>query len=567
MKTHLQIIKACFILLLFIVLLFINACKVKETDKSLQEFQTFLVEHEKQVAPIQKEYNLASFKASTSGSEADFKNLATLEIALTKVYANKENFAKLKAFKESKQITDELLQRQLDVLYNTFLPYQIEENKLIEIVMLELEIQQKYTNYRPLINEKEITDNEIDNVLLKSKNSEELEKYWRASKKVGREISEDLIQLVKKRNIAAKELGFTDYYEMMMVTSGQNPAEIDKIFDELDIMTRGPYTQLKQEIDEYLYKYYSISKADLMPWHYQNRFFQEAPKIYNVNFDSFYKEVAIVGTISQFFSNIGLDVSDILENSDFEERSGKTQSAQVIGIEPNSDVRIIANLTNDASSANTLLYETGFASTYKSIDPDLPYVLRKPAHFMISDAIGTLFSRLTEDPAWLKTEIHVSDSDVEKVKKISAQQLRLNKFVFSRWAQVMYRFEKAMYANPDQDLNKLWWDLVQNYQMMNMPADRNEPDWASKTHFITLPCTYHNYMLGELFASQICFYLRSEIMKSDGKLEFSNNKEIGNYIKEQIIKPGSRYNWSDLIKQATKQELSPDHFANQYIQL
>ena len=58
----------------------------------------------------------------------------------------------------------------------------------------------------------------------------------------------------------------------------------------------------------------------------------------------------------------------------------------------------------------------------------------------------------------------------EEVKNISdnaRKSLRLEMLVFSRWAQVMYRFEKSMYENPDQDLNKLWWDMVEKYQMTN----------------------------------------------------------------------------------------------------
>lgn len=41
-------------------------------------------------------------------------------------------------------------------------------------------------------------------------------------------------------------------------------------------------------------------------------------------------------------------------------------------------------------------------------------------------------------------------------KAIAAKPFRLQQLVFSRWAQVMYRFEKGMYENPDQDLNKAY---------------------------------------------------------------------------------------------------------------
>ena len=46
--------------------------------------------------------------------------------------------------------------------------------------------------------------------------------------------------------------------------------------------------------------------------------------------------------------------------------------------------------------------------------------------------------------------------------------------------QVMLRFERAMYENPDQDLNDKWWSLVEKYQLIRRPPARNAPDYASK---------------------------------------------------------------------------------------
>jgi peptidyl-dipeptidase A len=67
----------------------------------------------------------------------------------------------------------------------------------------------------------------------------------------------------------------------------------------------------------------------------------------------------------------------------------------------------------------------------------------------------------------------------------------------------MTRFERALYVDPEQDLNRLWWDLVERYQRVPRPDGRDEPDWASKIHIVSAPVYYHNYMLGELFASQL----------------------------------------------------------------
>ena len=70
--------------------------------------------------------------------------------------------------------------------------------------------------------------------------------------------------------------------------------------------------------------------------------------------------------------------------------------------------------------------------------------------------------------------------DPAKFRTAAAKLRRNPLLVFSRYCQVMFRFEKSMYENPDQDLNKLWWDLVEKYQEIKRPEGRNEPDFASK---------------------------------------------------------------------------------------
>jgi len=140
--------------------------------------------------------------------------------------------------------------------------------------------------------------------------------------------------------------------------------------------------------------------------------------------------------------------------------------------------------------------------------------------------------------------------------------------VFSRWAQVMYRFEKSMYADPEQDLNKLWWDLVGEYQLLRRPEGRDEPDWATKIHVALFPCYYHNYLLGELLASQLYYYIVEHILKSeDYKFQsFANNKPIGDYLKTRVFSVGSKYYWNTMIEKATGEKLTPRYYARQFVE-
>ncbi len=557
------------IIFIFFILLF-SACAETETEKINREFKEFVSDYEQKVIPLYQKYNETAYNAAATGDENQYQLAAEYKIMLSKIHSNKESFKKLKAIKDSKLISDPVLIRELEELYYLFLPNQIDESKLVEIITLENEIKRKFNTFRPEIAGKEISANEIEKVLRTSTDEEMLKTYWEASKKVGSIVHEDLIKLVKKRNEAAKGLGFNSYYEMMLKINGQDPQEIESIFDDLDMLTRGPYMQLKDEIDEYLAKKYNVEPDNLMPWHYQNRFFQKAPLIYNIDYNTFYKKAKPVEVVKKYFKGIGLDIDDVLDNSDLYPKERKSQLAYTTDIDRKGTVRILANVDNSLNSMNTLLYESGFAAYLKYIDKDLPFVLHKPPQFAANDAVATLFSGFSTNIGWIEKIIGIKGNKIEELKEQGLKQLRLEKFVFARWAQVMYRFEQELYNDPDQDLNTLWWNLVEQYQLVNRPPNRDQPDWATKTHIITMPCSYHNYMLGELIASQIHFHIIREVLQYEGSscdLQCIDNPDIGKYMIEKLFSPGAKYNLNQWLKNATGEELSADFFTNQYIKV
>ena len=449
------------------------------------------------------------------------------------------------------------------MIYNEYLFHQVDKSSMASMIIGAKEIEKKVSIYRPEIDGKKITTGEIEEILLNSKDSKELEKYWKASKKVGKEVAKEIIKLAKMRNKAALSLGFKNYYEMRLISTGQDPKEIESIFDELDLLTRRPYSELKYNMDDYFAERYGIPVKDLRPWHYQNRFFQQAPNIYKINFDKYYKQKDLINLTEIFFESIDVEIDDIFSKSDLFEEENKTELASTRDIDRNGDVRILASIRDNSSSMNTILYESGFAIHLKFIDKNLPYTLRKPAHFLINDAIGNLFSRMATSPIFLKNVVGVEKEEVKNIENICTKKLRLEKFVFSRWSQVMYHFEKGLYENPDRDLNKYWWDLVEKYQLIKRPDNRNEADWASKLHLITQPCQYHNYMLGDLLASQIFYYLKHNKIIKDNN--FVGNPEVGEYLKNNIFKYGALLEWNDLIEKATGEKLTAEYFKNQFI--
>jgi len=554
------------IVLPLVAIAILAGCTPKKTNMEA-DFRNFIQKYESTISPLQTKAYTAYWNASVSGKDEDYALAEKYNVELNNYYTNKADFELLKKFKDEGNIQDTLLKRQLEVLYNAFLGNQIDTALLAKKIKMELDIEKKFSNFRANVNGKELSDNEVEDVLKTSTNSAVLEAAWMGHKKIGTVVSADIIELVKLRNTIAKQLGFDNFHSMSLQLSEQDPKEISALFDELDNLTRDSFIQLKDEIDTYLAAHLNIPKEQLMPWHYQNRFFQEAPAIYKVDLDKYYAAQNIEKLTSDYYSSIGMDISDIMAKSDLYEKPGKNQHAYCIDIDNKGDVRVLCNIKPNYSWMNTMMHEFGHGVYDKYIDRDLPFALRAPAHTFTTEAIAMLFGRMASNPQWMNDQNLISKDEKEKIAPEAYKVLRLEQLVFSRWAQVMYRFEKAMYENPDQDLNALWWNIVEKYQMIKKPEGRNEPDWASKIHIATFPCYYHNYLLGELLASQLNFYITSEILRSTDFMNqsFYGNKEVGNYLINKVFKPGSRYKWNDMIERATGRKLTAQYYADQFL--
>lgn len=555
------------LLLSFIAVMLLTVGCSNKSEKMEKELKTFITGWEARVEPLQKAAYEAYWNASISGKDEDYAKSEALQFQLNSIYTSKDDFALLKRIKDSNAVTDTLLKRQLEVLYTAYLSNQIDTALLAKRIKMEVEIEKKYSNFRADVDGKKLSDNEVEEVLKNSVNSVELQAAWEGHKKIGQVVSADIIALVKVRNQIAKELGFKNYHAMSLELSEQNPDDISALFDELDNLTRDAFAGLKDEIDTYLANRLKISKDQLMPWHYQNRFFQEAPAIYSVDLDKYYKEQNIEKLTTDYYTSIGLDIKDMLANSDLYEKPGKNQHAYCIDIDNAGDVRVLCNIKPNYNWMNTMMHEFGHGVYDKYIDRNLPFSLRNPAHTFTTEAIAMLFGRMGANPQWMQDMGLIDSTEKAGISKESYQVLRLEQLTFSRWAQVMYRFEKAMYENPDQDLNALWWNLVEKYQMIQRPVGRNQPDWASKIHIATSPCYYHNYLLGELLASQLNHYITANIVKSDDfrYQSFYGNKEAGDYLMQKVFIPGAGLYWNEMIEKATGEKLTARYYADQFV--
>lgn len=541
-----------------------SSCKPQSKEDKLQ---AFISSHVEQVKPLEKASRLAEWASATTGKSEDYQRQSDLTLQIRQIYSNPEEFAFIDEMRKSGEITDPVLKRQLDKLYRKYLKNQIAPELLKELVELSTEIQEKFNTFRGTIDGNEVTSNRIDEILKSETDSNKRKLAWQAGKQVAPVIADDIIKLVKLRNKAAKEVGFDNFHTLILEAGEQSSEELDQIFQQLYELTNEPYAKVKAELDTILASNCGIDVSELMPWHYHDTFFQETPLVYGLDLDTYYKGKNIEETAANFYAGIGLDVESILARSDLYDRPGKNPHAFCTDIDRQGDVRILCNITNTERWMEVTLHELGHAVYDKYQSSDVPYLIREPAHAFTTEAIAMFFGRLSRNPAWMQQSLALTDAQRQDVEKVSETYATLKQLIFARWAMVMYEFEKDLYADPDQDLNKLWWDTVEKYQLVSRPADRNEPDWAAKIHFNIAPCYYHNYLLGELFASQLHNHLIGDVLKldSDEGVSYVDQTQVGAYVKENIFAPASLYNWNDMIERATGEKLTPKYFVEQFV--
>ncbi|MFH1527750.1 MAG: hypothetical protein ABIG69_14055, partial [Bacteroidota bacterium] len=108
----------------------------------------FIREYEQKVIELNKEANLAYFKASISGKPEDYQEAANLQLKISKILADQDSFSKLKAFKQEGKIEDLELKRQLELIYNDFAGHQYNEELLESIITLSTKIEERFATFR-----------------------------------------------------------------------------------------------------------------------------------------------------------------------------------------------------------------------------------------------------------------------------------------------------------------------------------------------------------------------------------------------------------------------------------
>ena len=502
--------------------------------------------------PLFKTASESWWDANVSATEENERRRVAAELALADALADAELFHDVEAARANGAAP--LVRRQLELLHASLVPNQVPEAIRHRIVELEASVESRFAQHRGEVDGRAVDDNEIKRILRESDDEAERRAAWEASKTVGAAVADDVRELARLRNEAARSLGSRDWFALAVATSEMDETRLFATLDECDRLTAEPFARWKADTDARLAERFGCAVGSLRPWHYEDPFFQEVPAAGGVDLTAVFAGKDVVALARETYERMGVETGPILERSDLFPREGKCQHAFCIDVDREGDVRVLANVVADRYWADTMLHELGHGAYDIGFDRTLPWLLRD-CHLTVTEGMAILMGRLAQDADWLREVVGVDAEEAGRLEPRLRAALAAEALVFTRWVLVMTNFERALYADPEADLAATWWELVSRHQLLTPPEGRDAPDWAAKIHVACAPVYYHTYLYGNLVASQ----LHATLDRVAGGL--IGRPEAGAFLGERVFRPGQSVRWDRLLEQATGEALTAKHLA------
>ena len=509
---------------------------------------------EELIRPLNLERNVAWWNVQADATAENERRQAETELSYSNQLADSELYSSIASARENGAVGVD--RRRLDLLHDLMLPHQVEASRRERIVGLEASVGARFSRHRGVVGGEEVDDLAIKRILRESDDVAERREAWEASKTVGAEVADDVRELARLRNESARALGYRDWFALSIATSELDETKLVETLAACDRATVEPFTRWKAALDDRLAERFVCAVGELRPWHYADPFFQETPTDGAVDLDPLFRGQDIVELGRKTFAGIGIDVGDTLARSDLFPRAGKCQHAFCIDVDRAGDVRVLMNVTDSHDSMDTLLHELGHAVYDLGFESDLPWLLRD-THLVATEASALLFGSLAGRRDWLVEVLEIDPGEAAALEDQLRAAWAAELAVFTRWVLVMTGFERQLYADPDADLDRVWWELVARHQLVTPPDGRQAPDWAAKIHIAVSPVYYHTYLYGKIVALQLYDALRRETGGIVGR------QEAGRLLGERLFAPGLATRWDRLVEEATGSPLRVDSLARE----
>lgn len=555
-----------------------------------READAMLAFYDPLLLALYAEVNRAAWVASTDVSEEHTGLRTGAETAFSAFAGNAEVIRRARALLEHQDELDDITVRQLHFMLELAAGAPMTNPELARARVAAESAQSARLDGFQFCMRREgttcaepVTTNDIDRVLVESRDLDARLAAWRASKEVGPSLREGIIELQRLRNGVAREMGYDDFFAFQVSNYGLSTEEMVALLDRLILETRPLFAQIHCWARHELAQRYGVAEVPrLIPAHWiTNRWSQEWPGMVDgVDMDSMMEGREpewLVRQAERFYVSMGFSslpesfytLSDLYPVPEGETRQ-KNAHASAWHIDLQQDVRSLMSVESTWSWFATTHHELGHIYYYISYaNPNVPPLLREGANRSYHEGIGDLISLAASQPPYLR-EIGVlqEEQQIDEVRWLLDSALS-GPIVFLPWAAgVMTHFEKELYADelPADQLNQRWWEMVARYQGIAPPEARPADgcDACTKTHINDDPAQYYDYALANVLVYQLHDHICRNILHQDPHAcNYYNQTEVGDFLRA-VMEPGATRDWREVLREHTGRDLTAEPMLEYY---
>ena len=518
----------------------------RENDR---EFKRLKQQISDEITPLYYNSSVAEWDFSANSTDENQSKQLAANKRITDYFSNETLYQKLLRIKKSGGVSNSKDKKRLDKLIKEFSENISLKSELTSLKADESSIFKKLNSYEKTIDGRPVSNAEISRIIDNEKDIELRKKAKKANSTQGDIVADDIISLVKKRNEFAKKLGYSNYYDYMLQTSYDiSPDELAKLFENVYAQIKDKNSKINEKDIRKIAKAFGISPDEVRDYHYGIILEGSPTKAINKSIKS--KE-QVVDFCKRIYKKMGYDIDKLPIGFDLFQRKNKEGGAFCSDFGPNTTTKILANLEANTESIETFMHELGHAVFNVFNNPKHYRFEWHPTNTM-TEAIALMMGGLPATEGLFKGM--VSDKTNSKYQRRSIEYDINSVISLLRYSD----FERQMYLNPNQDLQKLWRALNTKYYSMSKNEELTNY-WATIPHYTGWPAYCQNYFRSELIRAQ----LYEELTKRFGKI--SENPKVANFLNENIFQYGGTKEDNEILEAITGKKLEPDTFTKKAI--
>lgn len=421
-----------------------------------------------------------------------------------------------------------------------------------------------------------VTPNDIDRILVESRDEAERRQAWEVSKQVGPVLKQGVAELRDLRNQVAREMGYDSFFALQVADYDMTVPEMMEMMESFVEDLKPLYEQLHAWVRRELAQRYGRDAPERIPAHWiGNRWAQAWPGLSRgIDLDSLLesKEPAwIVKQAEAFYTSMGLPAlpESFYEKSDLYPLPAgaprkKNTHASAWHLDLERDVRSLMSVENNWRWFETSHHELGHVYYYLAYaDAEVPLMLRGGANRAFHEAIGDLIGIAARQPAYLK-EIGLlePDAEIDEIAWLLDEALDQAVVFIPFSAGTMSFFERDLYEEnlSADEFNRRWWEYAGRFQGIEPPSPRGEEycDACTKTHISDDPGQYYDYAMAFVIKYQLHTHIAKNILGQDPRnCNYYGNREVGEFLWE-LLRLGATRDWREVLREQTGEEVSTE---------